>query len=358
MTRREFIGTAASAAAGTICAPAWAGAKKPFIWAGLYHLGLNMWSEAKGADHLRFDENEWRMITARMQEVGMNMVVIDLGEGVVYPSHPEIAVKGSWSVEKLRKELARLRAMGLEPIPKMNFSAAHDLWLGEYGRMLSTRKYYQVCADLIRDVKEIFDTPRFFHLGFDEEGYDVQAANGYKYIAIRRGDLFWHDLLWFIRGVEKLGMRAWTWGDRFSTTPDEFCKNMPKSVVQSYWYYDDKFGPFPADYKDYQKKRLEGFVALAKAGYDTIHSGSTCKYDVGNMRSLARWCFDHVPEERMLGLVTVPWQTTQPEHRAKNLGAVEDMGQAIADRKGVPFVRRDGLTPANCYRPADKIVGE
>ena len=96
------------------------------------------------------------------------MVLIDLAEGLVYPSHPELAVKGSWSVERMRKELDRLRGMGLEPIPKLNFSTTHDLWLGEYHRMVSTKKYYEVCADLIRDVGEIFGTPRMIHIGFDE----------------------------------------------------------------------------------------------------------------------------------------------------------------------------------------------
>ena len=60
-----------------------------------------------------------------MRKVRMNMVVIDLGEAIQYQSHPELAVKGSWPVEKFRKELARLRGMGLEPIPKLNFSTTH-----------------------------------------------------------------------------------------------------------------------------------------------------------------------------------------------------------------------------------------
>ena len=160
-------------------------AKDDFIWAALFHMGTNMWCDQvpdrwgpyKGedlklicaADHLRFDEKVWRSLTSRMVEVGMNMVIIDLGEAIQYPSHPELAVKGSWSVERLRAELARLRGMGFEVIPKMNFSACHDTWLKDYHRMVSTQKYYQVCEDLIKDVAEIFDRPRFFHLGFDEE---------------------------------------------------------------------------------------------------------------------------------------------------------------------------------------------
>ena len=72
-------------------------------------------------------------------------------------------------MEKLRNEIARLREMGLEPIPKMNFSTAHDIWLGEYSRMVSTKTYYRVCEDLIRDVAELFDHPRLMHIGFRSE---------------------------------------------------------------------------------------------------------------------------------------------------------------------------------------------
>ncbi len=37
----------------------------------------------------------------------MNMVIIDLGDGVKYDSHPEIAVTGAWSPQKLMRELKK-----------------------------------------------------------------------------------------------------------------------------------------------------------------------------------------------------------------------------------------------------------
>ncbi|MBQ1229154.1 MAG: uracil permease, partial [Firmicutes bacterium] len=42
-------------------------------------------------------------------------------------------------------------AMGITIIPKLNFSTNHDVWLGEYSRMVSTSIYYGVCRDLIND---------------------------------------------------------------------------------------------------------------------------------------------------------------------------------------------------------------
>ena len=72
-------------------------------------------------------------------------------------------------------------------------------------------KYYQVCAVLIRDVAEIFDCPRFMHLGYDEETDGHQRK--YKYCVVRQGDRWWHDFLWFVKETEKTGMRPWIWSD-------------------------------------------------------------------------------------------------------------------------------------------------
>jgi hypothetical protein len=110
--------------------------------------------------YLRFDQSLWDDLLKKMQQAGMNLLVIDLGDGVKYQGHPEIAVKGAWSTHELRGELKRMRAMGLEPIPKLNFSATHDAWLGKYARCVSTDTYYTVCLDLIAEVNRLFDRPR------------------------------------------------------------------------------------------------------------------------------------------------------------------------------------------------------
>ena len=79
-------------------------------------------------------------------------------------------------MDRLRKELARLRKLGLEPIPKLNFSTTHDLWLGPYSRQVSATIYYKVCEDLIDEVTGLFDKPRLFHLGYDEETAQQQES--------------------------------------------------------------------------------------------------------------------------------------------------------------------------------------
>ena len=61
----------------------------------------------------------------------------------LYDSHPEIAVKNAWTPQRLRKEFQRLRDAGLEPIPKLNFSAGHDKPVATYVE-LEKRGYDQV----------------------------------------------------------------------------------------------------------------------------------------------------------------------------------------------------------------------
>src|SRR5690606_38528745 len=136
-----------------------------------------------------------------MAAVGMNMVVLNIGDSIQYESHPEISIKNAWSHEKLKSELAKCRSLGIEPIPKLNFSACHDLWLGKYSRMLSTDIYYEVCRDIINEVCVLFDYPRFFHLGMDEETANHQR--NLKYAVIRQYDLWWGDLYFLIGQVEK-----------------------------------------------------------------------------------------------------------------------------------------------------------
>src|SRR4051812_40226086 len=170
------------------------------ILGNLLHLSYNMWGDWKNPKMgpfwaaqpiLRFDEPLWNELLERMAKAGMNMVVIDVGDGVQFQSHPEIPVQGAWSRDKLKSELNKLRSMGLEPIPKLNFSACHDQWLGEYARMLSTKIYYQVCKDLIAETIDLFDRPRYFHLGMDEE--ETHHQENFQYVVSRKYDLWWHD---------------------------------------------------------------------------------------------------------------------------------------------------------------------
>ena len=346
MERREFIRmsalTAGAALAG--CATgrrtAFVPDAKAQVFGELFHLSSNMWSDYREGeyptelidkdkqntktkawfrDELITTDELWYDVTAKMKAAGMNMVVIDLGDGVVWPSHPEIAVRGAWSVEKLRRELDRVRAMGLEPIPKLNFSAAHDAWLHDYQRMVSTKPYYQVCADLIRDVAEIFDTPRFLHLGYDEETAGHQTWGCYGHIVVRAGSQWWKDFEFFRRETERNGMRAWIWSDYIWHHEKEFLDRMDRGVLQSNWYYYNSMTK-PTNHPKPETclKWIACYEKLDKAGFDQIPCGSTCECDE-NIGEMVPWCRQHISKEGLKGFLMAPWSVFWPGKGCKSV---------------------------------------
>jgi hypothetical protein len=337
LSRRAFVkaGLAATAVAGWPEGAKAQPAAPGFMWGALLHMGVNMWSDIPvdkwgafkpdelhlvcQADHLRFDEAVWRALTARMKTAGMNLVVIDLGEALQYESHPELSVKGSWPLGRFRKELARLRAMGLEPIPKLNFSTAHDTWLKEYGRQVSTPAYYKVCADMIREVCAIFDKPRFFHLGYDEETAGHQAK--YSYAVVRQGELWWHDFMFFVKQVEAQGVRPWIWSDYYWNHPEEFLNRMPKSVLQSNWYYGAAFEPA-------KQKHVKTYQELDKAGFEQVPTGSNWSSDV-NFKGTVEFCKANLAPERLKGFLMAPWFFTLPDWQEKNMQAIAQVETMI-----------------------------
>ena len=361
MNRREFLKmTAASAAAGISgCAsrpavPAWTGTGK--ISAMLLHLGHNMWCEWLPADMpsnaimneryapdltLRTKDELWRRVTARMAERKLNMLVIDVGEGLAYPSHPELAIEGSWTPDKLRNEVLRLREMGIEAIPKLNFSATHDGWLKHYHRMLTLPRYYEVVKDVIRDVAEVFGTPRFFHLGFDEETTGFSAER--NYFVMRSGEMWWHDFLYTVKCAEDCGCRPWMWSDYGWAHPD-FFKRCPKSVVQSNWFYDESHGGFDLDKnKTTDARILRTYFELEKAGFDQIPCGTNwvgwkrrqeqCGADdvIGQLVKLGRKV---VSDSHLLGFMMAPWAACDTdENTLKNLRGVDLLADALASAR-------------------------
>ena len=342
LSRRSFLtSTAAVLAAALVPRPARAAPPPKLVWGNLLHLSYNMWSdrpvEKWGAlqgeelgyvcrqPYLRFDEKLWRDLLQAMSRGGLNLVVLDLGDAVAYRSHPEIAVKDAWSPAKLREELKRCRDLGLEPIPKLNFSTAHDTWLGKYARMVSTPEYYRVCRELIAEVTELFDGPRMFHLGYDEETAEHQAK--YEYTVVRQYELWWHDFEFFAQTVAEQKTRPWIWADYAWKHADTFFARMPKSVVQSNWYYGLSFNPE----KDTAAKT---YVELERHGFDQIPAASNWSTPE-NFRRTVDFARQHIAPERLLGFLQTPWKPTLEGCRAHHEAAIRLVAETMAGKPPV-----------------------
>jgi len=283
-----------------------------FMWTYFLQLGSNMWNEegntrgrvgrsnSDASPVLRFDRELWDAYVLRLKDCGVNTLLIDVGEAMRYESHPEIAVKGSWTHDEMRKEVERLQGLGFEVIPKLNFSACHDVWLGDYSRMLSTPIYYEVCKDLIKEVCDVFK-PKYFHLGMDEE--TAAHQRNFDYAVIRQFDLWWKDFYYLVDCVESENVRSWIWSDYIWNHPDEFLAKMPKSVLQSNWYYSNKF----EDLEESKAIRLTAIDLMEQHGFDQVPTGSVYSY-YENLEGLTKYSAEHISKEHFLGMMQTTWE--------------------------------------------------
>lgn len=298
------------------------------IWAGLLHMSFNFAAGIRRFGGLRTEfepEKEvWDEALKQMVQQGFNTVVINVEDHIVWESHPEIAVKNAWSVEKLRSELKRIRAMGLEPIPLLNFSTSHDAWLKQYERMVSSKKYREVCADLIKEVIEVFDHPKLFHLGMDEESAAHQSH--FDYIVIRKNDLWWDDFYFLVDQVQAGGARAWVWSDYYWHHPEMFLKRMPKTVMQSNWYYQGDFDL--GKMKEPVRTYVQTYIDLDKYGYDQIPTSSNDQGILTGIGNTVKFCAEHINNDKLKGFMQTFWKPTISEYHDLIMEGIKLMGDA------------------------------
>ncbi len=298
--------------------------EKKMIWSYFLQLSVHMWDDEDSAPRgwylpKTYNENNncdialWDEMVRFIAERKFNTCVIDVGDGIRYESHPEVSAPDAWSKDFMKQKVAEMRAQGIEPVPKLNFSAGHHTWLHEYRRMLSTPTYYRVCADLIAEVCEVFK-PSLFHLGMDEETYAHQANR--QMAVVRNADLWWHDAFFLFGECEKHGVRPWVWSDYYWDQPELFTKNMPKSVLQSNWFY--------AVLKDYPKdhpcfRYIDAYERLDELGYEQVPGCSTYSTDCNELGTFL-YAKNRLNPELLRGILTIPWygNTSDDEYRLKN----------------------------------------
>ncbi|MBQ3553060.1 MAG: hypothetical protein IJA08_00025 [Clostridia bacterium] len=310
---------------------------KEKMWALLVHLGTDLWHGKFCYKNLVFDDLLWNSILEKSQEAGINTIVLDVANGIEYASHPEIATKGAWTRKRVRTEIARCKEKGIALIPKLNFATPHCKWLGEYSRMISTKQYYHVVNDLIKEVYELFEHPEYIHLGMDEE--DAKHVAEQELAIYRQGELFWHDLRYFIDCVQDTGAKPWIWSCALFDHPEEYKKHIGvEDAVLSPWYYNafrkEHWTPissrseYVAYYNEgeYAKMGIQ-FVEedpflvnfrkvalpLMKEGYHYIPCASVVNKCDYNTEDLVEYFKDNAPDEQVLGFITAPWFPTIKE---------------------------------------------
>jgi len=312
------------------------------IWSMLLHLGSNMWRKDEQEfcspsykdyeddfvfrKHMHCDREVWRKVTEFLPECGINTVIVDVGDGVVLDSHPEIAVDGAWTKDEMRADIKRMRELGLEVIPKCNFSCGHSAWMKEYAYMVGTETYYKFCDDVVAELIELFDTPRFFHLGLEEE--DAESQKNQPIATVRAPYIKMRDALRLFDVCISRGVRPWIWTDQRTIDAfggDEiFRKKMPKEVLHSNWYYGiirDAEGVLE------NHTAAKTIKKLADWGMDQVPTCSTWSWHL-NAKDTLRICSKYIDKNSIKGYMMAPWQLTHKNKYYSLLDAAYTLGVA------------------------------
>jgi hypothetical protein len=154
----------------------------------------------------------------------------------------------------------------------------------------------------------------------DEETASHQKKQ--KYAVIRQHELWWHDLYLYIDAVEGKGSRPWVWSDYAWHHPDLFFKNMPRSVLQSNWYYGTDFGP--------DSPRVKFYDELDKRGYDQVPTGSNHS-NPENFGLTVEYCKGRIDPGRLYGFLTAPWRPTLAPCLGRHKEAIGQVAEAIRE---------------------------
>jgi len=183
-------------------------------------------------------------IVEQMSEVGFNTLVVDIGDGVRYESHPELQRPYSAPMADLRALSQGARDHGISFVPKLNFAKSgrnlHDMWMKPHWDLrnfVSRRKeYFEVATDLIDELVEICQPSDYFHIGMDEDHH-------------RSLDQFVGDIKQLRKIISEHGLRTVMWNDTcyenrnvIAQVHADKCRaaepRLPKDIVQVLWDYD------------------------------------------------------------------------------------------------------------------------
>ncbi len=269
----------------------------------LIHLGYNQWRHTPSkelvygfSDRLRFDKPVFDEAILLMARLKMNLVILDIGDALKYRSHPEIAVRGALTPTQLRRLLKECRDLGVEPIPKLNFATTHDAWLKEYGKIVGTEDYYEICEDLITELIDLFDGPRFFHIGMDEETIHHSRGLLHEHIVLRTGKAWLDAVKRLDRIVREAGARTWMWGDPLWPDREGPRPQIPRWILLSDWNYS-------------KRKTFPTCLEIQKLGYENIPAGANWTEDE-NIALLTQFTAKKLNPKKNPGMMMTTWNPT------------------------------------------------
>ena len=204
--------------------------------------------------------------------------------------------------------------------------------------------YYTAVQEIIDDVVEIFETPRLFHIGMDEELMGTQKRNAYQ--CVRQGELLGQDYGYYFACLTKHGIRPIVWGDEATFPPEWFHKRMPKYVLQSKCHYGSNFVK-GKQRDEFHERQLASLKEVSDAGYEQLPVSSnwvlkdpkTFPYPSGKdyyrdrtaIRLFTKHCVENIKDELLAGFLCAPWGEINTDLEDYWLEAIDQQADAMAE---------------------------
>ncbi len=102
----------------------------------------------------------------------------------------------------------------------------------------------------------------------------------------------------------------------------DFLRKMPRSVLQSNWYYGNLF-----TYSEAEANYIRAYSVLDEHGYDQVPTGSIWGTRE-NFTQLAQYCQKALKQEQLLGYLQTAWKPTLTECRYWHLDAIQLLHKA------------------------------
>jgi hypothetical protein len=261
-----------------------------------------------------FDEETAAKLMRKIAEARFNAVILDVENAVRYRALPAIARKHSRPMSALRTLVRLAKSLGLEVIPKCNFSKSdkfrHNDWFEPYHLMPDNREYWALAAKVIDELLEETQA-RYFHVGMDEDHRDASA-----YVAAVQT---LHKLL----NRQKVKPILWTDIDKLPYAADVELKmraalrQMPReNLIITHWQYHGRC--------------FDGVSELQRLGYTTL-GATAMNAHMGHLPLSAptRAFALRAKQQDAVGMVGTCWAEMLPEYSASYEKSIEVSGRAF-----------------------------
>ncbi|MEK6793502.1 MAG: glycoside hydrolase family 20 zincin-like fold domain-containing protein [Spirochaetota bacterium] len=296
--------------------------------------------------HLLADDNSLKLHSLFIRNVfgplRINRILFEC-EYAKWPSHPELHQAWGMSMDDM-KELIRIAEehfIDVDPLfqtyghseylfkNKANIDIAEDPGM-PYAYNVSNPRTYEIMNELFADMRTIFPSPSYIHIGHDEVTMRGKYPNRPENMKLSLADLLWKDMQFYEVYAKKENLSLMVWQDYLNGRSHpahreellNVAKKMDKSAMIAVWDYRPA-AEFP---------EVDQFQAL---GFRVI--GATGEEDVNNIINFSRYG----KKKNIYGMLHTTWTGYS--------GNAKSMFQYA--KKMWPYVQA-GVSFWNAYTPA------